>query len=49
MKDEMDFLMANNIHELIELPMGKKALHNKWIYKMKQVTDGSKYYKIDWL
>ncbi|RVW12443.1 Retrovirus-related Pol polyprotein from transposon TNT 1-94 [Vitis vinifera] len=30
MKDEMDSLLGNQTWELIELPVGKKALHNKW-------------------
>ena len=29
MKDEMDFLLGNQTWELTELPVGKKALHNK--------------------
>ena len=29
MKDEMDFLMSNQMWKLAELPRGKKALHNK--------------------
>ncbi|KAE8710415.1 Retrovirus-related Pol polyprotein from transposon TNT 1-94 [Hibiscus syriacus] len=28
--------------ELAELPPGKKALHNKWIYRIKEEHDGSK-------
>ena len=31
--------------ELTELPVGKKALHNKWVYKIKNEHDGSKRYK----
>ncbi|KAE8664296.1 hypothetical protein F3Y22_tig00112801pilonHSYRG00056 [Hibiscus syriacus] len=31
--------------ELTELPPGKKALHNKWIYRIKEEDDGSKRYK----
>ncbi|KAE8680077.1 hypothetical protein F3Y22_tig00111392pilonHSYRG00241 [Hibiscus syriacus] len=45
MKDEMDSLMSNQTWELAELPPGKKALHNKWIYKIKEEHDGSKRYK----
>ena len=29
MKDEMDSLLGNQTQELTELPVGKKALHNK--------------------
>ncbi|KAE8683538.1 hypothetical protein F3Y22_tig00111200pilonHSYRG00002 [Hibiscus syriacus] len=45
MKDEMDSLMSNQTWELIELPPAKKALHNKWIYRIKEEHDGSKRYK----
>ena len=33
MKDEMDSLLENQTWELTELPVGKKALHNKWILR----------------
>ena len=45
MKDEMDFLLGNQTWELTELLVGKKALHNKWVYKIKNEHDGSKRYK----
>ena len=45
MKDEMDSLMSNQTWELAELPPGKKALHNKWIFRIKEEHDGSKRYK----
>ncbi|RVW24170.1 Retrovirus-related Pol polyprotein from transposon TNT 1-94 [Vitis vinifera] len=45
MKDEMDSLLGNQTWELTELPVGKKALHNKWVYKIKNEHDGSKRYK----
>ncbi|RVW16522.1 Retrovirus-related Pol polyprotein from transposon TNT 1-94 [Vitis vinifera] len=45
MKDEMDSLLENQIWELTELPVGKKALHNKWVYRIKNEHDGSKRYK----
>ena len=35
MKDEMDSLLGNQTWELTELLVGKKALHNKWVYKIK--------------
>ncbi|KAL6334618.1 hypothetical protein AAG906_019470 [Vitis piasezkii] len=44
-KDEMDSLLGNQTWELIELPVGKKALHNKWVYKINKEHDGSKRYK----
>ena len=45
MKDEMDSLLGNQTWELTELPKGKKALHNKWVYIIKNEHDGSKRYK----
>ncbi|KAE8731332.1 Detected protein of unknown function [Hibiscus syriacus] len=45
MKDEMDSLMSNQTWELAELPPDKKALHNKWIYRIKEEHDGRKRYK----
>ena len=45
MKDEMDSLMSNQTWRLAELPKGKKALHNKWVYRIKEEHDGSKRYK----
>ena len=34
-----------NLDELTELPEGKKALHNKWVYRIKNKHDSSKRYK----
>ncbi|GAA0140593.1 hypothetical protein LIER_01908 [Lithospermum erythrorhizon] len=45
MKDEMQSLISNQTWELVELPKGKKALHNKWVYRVKKEHDGSKRYK----
>ena len=39
MHDEMDSLEKNHTYELVELPKGKKALKNKWVFKLKK--DGS--------
>ncbi|RVX13352.1 Retrovirus-related Pol polyprotein from transposon TNT 1-94 [Vitis vinifera] len=44
-KDEMDSLLANQTWELTELSVGKKALHNKWVYRINKEHDGSKRYK----
>ncbi|CAH9096206.1 unnamed protein product [Cuscuta epithymum] len=35
MKDEMNSLHENNTFELVKLPKGKRALKNKWVYKVK--------------
>ena len=45
MKDEMDSLLGNQTLELTELLEGKKALHNKWVYRIKNEHDGSMRYK----
>ena len=45
MKDEMDSLLGNQTWEPTELPVRKKTLHNKWVYRIKNEHDGSKRYK----
>ena len=45
MKDEMDSLLGNQTWEPTELPVGKKALRNKWVYRIKNEHDGSKRYR----
>ncbi|KAL5769249.1 hypothetical protein ACOSQ2_016032 [Xanthoceras sorbifolium] len=45
MRDEMDSLMSNQTWELTELPPGKKALHNKWVFRIKEEHNGNKRYK----
>ncbi|RVW83896.1 Retrovirus-related Pol polyprotein from transposon TNT 1-94 [Vitis vinifera] len=45
MKNEMDSLLGNQTRELTEFSVGKKALHNKWGYRIKNEHDGSKRYK----
>ncbi|KAL5783223.1 hypothetical protein ACOSP7_008252 [Xanthoceras sorbifolium] len=41
----MKSLISNKTYELAKLPMGKKALHNKWVYQVKEEYDGSKRFK----
>ena len=40
------FLVRESEWELTELPVGKKVLHNKWVYRIKNEYDGSKRYKV---
>jgi hypothetical protein len=35
MQDEMKSLYENDTFELVNLPKGKKALKNKWAYRVK--------------
>ena len=41
MQDEMDSLHENHTYELTELPKGKRALRNKWVYKLKPGDAGN--------
>ncbi|KAC9891008.1 hypothetical protein E3N88_45129 [Mikania micrantha] len=45
MKEEMKSLEKNITWVLTKLPSGKKALQNKWVYRIKDESDGSKRYK----
>ena len=45
MKEEMKSLISNQTCELAKLHVGKKALHNKWVYRVKEEHEGSKRYK----
>jgi len=43
MQEEMDSLQKNDTYELLKLPEGRKALKNKWLFKLKK--DGDKLVK----
>ena len=45
MDDEMNSLSSNQTWDLVHLPKGKSALHNKWVYRIKEEADGRKRYK----
>jgi hypothetical protein len=45
MKEEMDSLVNNQTWDLVQLPTGKRALQNKWVYKLKEEDGGKKWYK----
>ena len=36
----MNSLQKNNTYELVELPRGRKALKNKWVFKLKRDGNG---------
>jgi hypothetical protein len=42
MKEEMDSLVNNHTWDLVQLPVGKRALQNKWVYKLKEEDGGEK-------
>ena len=45
MKDEMTSLQKNKTWSLTKLPEGKKALQNRWVYRLKEESDGRRRYK----
>jgi hypothetical protein len=45
MKEEMDCLENKQTWDLVQLPTGKRELHNKWVYKLKEEDGGEKRYK----
>ena len=44
MKEEMDSLVNNHTWDLVQLPAGKRELHNKWVYRLKEEYGGKKRY-----
>lgn len=45
MEDEINSLEEDGTWVLVKLPRGKKALHNKWVYRMKSEANGDIRYK----
>ena len=45
MDEEMDSLVRNQTWDLVEFHAGKKALQNKWVYRLKEEEGGKKLYK----
>lgn len=45
MQEEMNSLEKNQTWCLTNLPVGKRALQNKWVFRVKEEHDGSKRYK----
>ena len=40
MEEEIDSIKRNNTQELVELPLNKKPIALKWIYKVKVDANG---------
>ena len=45
MKEEMDSLVNKQTSDLVQFPAGKRALQNKWVYKLKEEDGVKKRYK----
>jgi hypothetical protein len=45
MKEEMDSLVKNHNWDLVQLPIGKRALQNKLVCKLQEEDGGNKWYK----
>ena len=45
MDDHMRSLEKNNTWVLSELPLGKRALLNKWVFRIKTEPDGKRRFK----
>ncbi|KAH9292507.1 hypothetical protein KI387_008911, partial [Taxus chinensis] len=45
MDEEHKSLMENQTWDLVKLPEGKRALQNKWVYRVKDEEGGKKRYK----
>ena len=43
--EEMESLVRNQTSDLVEFPIGKRALQNKWVYKLKEEDGGRKWYR----
>ena len=43
MKEEMNSLQTNQTWDLVHLPAGKRALQNKWVYKLEGEARKIKY------
>uniref|UniRef100_A0A2N9GHN6 Uncharacterized protein n=1 Tax=Fagus sylvatica TaxID=28930 RepID=A0A2N9GHN6_FAGSY len=41
MKNEMKSMRTNQVRELVDLPLGRKSIGNKWVLKIKRKADGS--------
>ena len=46
MKEEMDSLLNNKTWDLCNLFVGKRALQNKWVYRLKEEDGDKKIFKV---
>jgi hypothetical protein len=37
----MSYMDKNNVWELVDLPLGRKTIGNKWVVKVKRKANGS--------
>ena len=45
MKDKMESLLKNKIWDICKLLASKRALQNKWVYRLKEKDGGKKRFK----
>jgi hypothetical protein len=45
MEEEMDSLVNNQTWDFVQFPARKRALKNKWVYRLKEEDGGKKWYK----
>ena len=45
MDEEIESFVRNQTWDLVKLPKGKRALHNKWVYRLKKEDGSKKRYK----
>ena len=45
MNEEMDSLVRDQNWDLVKLPVEKRTLQNKWVYRLKEEDGGKKRYK----
>jgi hypothetical protein len=49
MKEEIDSLVNNQTWDFVQFPAGKRALQNKWVYKLKEEDGGENDTRLDLL
>ena len=49
MDEDMDSLVRNHTWDMVKLPTEKRALQNKWVYRLNKEYGGKKCTRIDLL